>query len=30
MVEVDLNHIYKKYQGNDRYSVASHGTEERG
>lgn len=21
MVEVDLNHIYKKYQGNDRYSV---------
>ena len=21
MVEVDLNHIYKKYEGNDRYSV---------
>ena len=21
MVEVDLNHIYKKYAGNDRYSV---------
>ena len=21
MVEVDLNHIYKKYQGNDKYSV---------
>ena len=21
MVEVDLNHIYKKYEGNDKYSV---------
>lgn len=21
MTEVDLNHIYKKYDGNDRYSV---------